>query len=51
MAAKKDAYRVVKEVRIPNSHGHRDDIGERCKDHIKKLQSCGYAKSWEYGDA
>lgn len=51
VAASKRAYKVVKEVRIPNSHGHRDDIGERCKDHIKRLQANGFATSWEYGDA
>jgi phosphoribosylamine--glycine ligase len=49
--AKKQAYEVVKQIRIPNSHGQRPDIGDRCKDHIKQLQAMGYAKSWEYGDA
>lgn len=48
--AKDQAYKVIKELRIPNSHGHRPDIGIRCQKHIKKLQALGYAQSWEYGD-
>lgn len=48
--AKDQAYDVIKQIRIPNSHGHRPDIGIRCQKHIKQLQSMGYAKSWEYGD-
>jgi phosphoribosylamine---glycine ligase len=48
--AKDACYKVVKEVKIPNSHGYRPDIGDRCKRHIKTLQGLGYAKSWEYGD-
>jgi phosphoribosylamine--glycine ligase len=51
VAAKKQAHDVLKQVRIPNSHGYRPDIGDRCQKHIKQLQSWGYAKSWEYGDA
>lgn len=48
--AKKQAYDVIGQIRIPNSHGQRPDIGDRCQKHIKELQSMGFAKSWEYGD-
>jgi phosphoribosylamine--glycine ligase len=49
VAAKKQAHDVMKQIRIPNSHGYRPDIGDRCEKHIKQLQSLGYAKSWVYG--
>lgn len=48
--AKEQAYGKIKEMRIPNSHGHRPDIGDRCKKHIKELQAMGFAESWEYGN-
>lgn len=51
VAAKKQAHDVLKEVRIPNSHGFRPDIGDRCEKHLKQLQSMGYAKAWRYDDA
>ena len=51
VAAKHRAYKVIDGIRIPNSHGYRPDIGDRCKKAIKKLQSMGFATSWEYGDA
>lgn len=49
VAAKEQAYKVIDQIRIPNSHGHRPDIGDRCEKHLKVLQSLGYAKDWSYG--
>ena len=49
--AKKKAYGVIDQLHIPNSHAWRHDIGDRCEEHIKKLQAHGYATEWEYGNA
>ena len=46
--AKQRAYRAVKKVEIVNSPGSRDDIGERLKDQLPKLQDMGYADGWKY---
>ena len=43
-----DAYGVLKELEIPNSPIYRIDIGKRLEKHIPKLQSLGYAMSWDW---
>jgi len=48
--AKADAYRIVGQIRVPNSHGQRPDIGDRCKEGIKRLKANGFATTWSYGD-
>jgi phosphoribosylamine--glycine ligase len=43
------AYKVVKDLVIPNSPTYRHDIGKRLKEQLPVLKKLGYAKSWEYG--
>ena len=42
------ANRAMKKVEIPLSPGWRDDIGERLKTQIPKLQDMGYCSDWKY---
>lgn len=43
------AYATVKELSIPNMI-YRDDLGEKLKESIPKLNKLGYATSFEYGE-
>lgn len=51
VAAKKEAYKTIGDLKIPNSAAWRTDIGDRLEKQLKELKKLGYAKSWEYGDA
>lgn len=42
------AYQTIKELHVPNLM-YRDDIGEKLKDQIPKLQKHGYAMDINYG--
>lgn len=46
--AKDNAYKVVKELEIPNSPIVRTDIGSRLEKQLPELQKLGYAMDWEY---
>jgi len=46
--SKKRAYDVIDELEIPNSPMYRTDIGNRLEKQLPKLQSLGYASSWEW---
>jgi phosphoribosylamine--glycine ligase len=47
-AAKKQAYKCVESMEIPNSVGYRTDIGDRLKKDIPVLQDYGFCESWRY---
>jgi hypothetical protein len=42
------ANRAMKKVEIPLSPGWRDDIGERIKDQLPRLQEHDYVPDWKY---
>ena len=42
--AKRRAYRMLKEVEVPNSPFYRTDIGDRLKTQLPDIQKHGYAK-------
>jgi phosphoribosylamine--glycine ligase len=46
--AKDEAYACLGQLEIPNSPIYRIDIGCRLEEQIPKLQSLGYATSWEW---
>lgn len=46
--ARDRAYGVIGELEIPNSPMYRTDIGNRLEKQLPKLQSLGYASSWEW---
>lgn len=46
--AKKAAYRVMKQLSLPNSPMYRTDIGNRLKKQIPKLQTMGYATGMQF---
>jgi phosphoribosylamine--glycine ligase len=48
MGAQIRANRALKKVEIPASPGWRDDIGERLKNQLPKLQELGYCLDWKY---
>ena len=47
-SARTHAYSNLKELNIPNSPLHRDDIGERLEAQLPKLQKRGYATEWKW---
>jgi phosphoribosylamine---glycine ligase len=46
--AKSEAYKVVGDIKMPNSPSYRHDIGDRCEKNIKDLKAMGYAKEWVF---
>jgi phosphoribosylamine--glycine ligase len=46
--AKDAAYKIVKELEIPNSPMYRTDIGGRLERQLPELQALGYATAWEF---
>ncbi len=42
------AYKITKEVHIPNSPIIRTDIGKRLETELPKIQKHGFASSWKY---
>lgn len=46
--ARDAAYRVLKQLEIPNSPMYRTDIGDRLEKQLSELQSLGYATCWEW---
>ena len=47
-SASKDAYKHIKQLRIPSSPLVRDDIGERLEKELPILQECNIAEGWDY---
>jgi phosphoribosylamine--glycine ligase len=43
-----DAYKLIKELQIPNSPMYRTDIGCRLEKQLPLLQEHGYAEDWTY---
>lgn len=41
------AYSTIKQLHVPDLM-YRDDVGEKLKEEIPKLQKHGFAQSWEY---
>lgn len=46
--AKREAYRVLKKLSLPNSPMYRTDIGNRLKKQLPRLQAMGFADSMTY---
>jgi phosphoribosylamine--glycine ligase len=46
--AAKKSMEVVKQIEIPSAMIVRDDVGERLKDELPKLQKLGYCKDFKY---
>ena len=44
----KAAYKILKQVDLPNSPMWRTDIGNRLKKQLPKLQSMGYSVGMQY---
>lgn len=44
----RNAYKVIKDICIPNSPGYRIDIGDRLKKELPELQKLGYCKGVVY---
>jgi phosphoribosylamine---glycine ligase len=46
--AKDEAYKVIKQLEVPNNPIYRIDIGERLETQISELQKMGFATMWEW---
>lgn len=46
--AKDKAYDQVDKVKVGNDFGYRTDIGDKCKDFLRKLKKLGYCKDWKF---
>jgi len=46
--SKRNAYRAVESIEVPNSLQYRTDIGERLQKGVEELQSHGYCTEWSY---
>ncbi len=51
LQAKEQAYRVLKNIEIPNSPMYRTDIGNRLKKQLPQIQSLGYATGLQWSAA
>lgn len=48
LEAKRESYKVLKKLSMPNSPMFRTDIGDRLKKQLPELQKFGYAKGMEF---
>lgn len=46
--AQKKAYAQVDKIKFGNDMGYRTDIGDHCKDSLRKLNRFGFCKGWKF---